>query len=237
MVVSAGIPELDEAVALIESLQADGLPYVSFKPGTVDQIRQVVRIAKAVSPTTIMVQVEGGEAGGHHSWEALDDLLAATYAEVRACDNLVLVAGGGIGTPERAADYISGQWAHAYGLPDMPVDGVLIGTAAMTAKELTPARSQAAARQDARYSGRRQVRRRVRPAGRPLGAVRQVRRWHVLRPEPPARRHLRARERLRRMRPSARARHEAPRRARLPPQGNHRSLNKTAKPYFGDLAP
>ena len=36
---------------------------------------------------------------------------------------------------ERAADYISGQWAHAYGLPDMPVDGVLIGTAAMTAKE------------------------------------------------------------------------------------------------------
>lgn len=99
VVVSAGIPELDEAVALIESLQADGLPYVSFKPGTVDQIRQVVRIAKAVAPTTIMVQVEGGEAGGHHSWEALDDLLAATYAEVRACDNLVLVAGGGIGTP------------------------------------------------------------------------------------------------------------------------------------------
>ena len=135
MVVSAGIPELDEAVELIKNLQADGLPYVSFKPGTVDQIRQVVRIAKAVAPTTIMVQVEGGEAGGHHSWEALDDLLAATYAEVRACDNLVLVAGGGIGTPERAADYISGQWAHAYGLPDMPVDGVLIGTAAMTAKE------------------------------------------------------------------------------------------------------
>ncbi|OQM71363.1 fatty-acid synthase [Bifidobacterium longum] len=135
VVVSAGIPELDEAVELIKNLQADGLPYVSFKPGTVDQIRQVVRIAKAVAPTTIMIQVEGGEAGGHHSWETLDDLLAATYAEVRACDNLVLVAGGGIGTPERAADYISGQWAHAYGLPDMPVDGVLIGTAAMTAKE------------------------------------------------------------------------------------------------------
>ena len=135
VVVSAGIPELDEAVDLIKNLQADGLPYVSFKPGTVDQIRQVVRIAKAVAPTTIMIQVEGGEAGGHHSWETLDDLLAATYAEVRACDNLVLVAGGGIGTPERAADYISGQWAHAYGLPDMPVDGVLIGTAAMTAKE------------------------------------------------------------------------------------------------------
>ncbi|PWG63835.1 type I polyketide synthase [Bifidobacterium callitrichidarum] len=135
VVVSAGIPELDEAVSLIKSLQADGLPYVSFKPGTVDQIRQVVAIAKAVAPTVIMIQVEGGEAGGHHSWEALDDLLAATYADVRACENLVLVAGGGIGTPERAADYISGQWARAYGLPDMPVDGVLVGTAVMTAKE------------------------------------------------------------------------------------------------------
>ncbi|MBT1174387.1 DUF1729 domain-containing protein [Bifidobacterium sp. LC6] len=135
VVVSAGIPELDEAVTLIKQLHADGLPYVSFKPGTVDQIRQVVAIAKAVAPATIMIQVEGGEAGGHHSWEALDDLLAATYAEVRACENLVLVAGGGIGTPERAADYISGQWARAYGLPAMPVDGVLVGTAVMTAKE------------------------------------------------------------------------------------------------------
>lgn len=135
VVISAGVPELDEAVELIKKLQADGLPYVSFKPGTVDQIRQVVRIAKAVAPTVIMIQVEGGEAGGHHSWEALDDLLATTYADVRACENLVLVAGGGVGTPERAADYISGQWARAYGLPDMPVDGVLVGTAVMTAKE------------------------------------------------------------------------------------------------------
>ncbi|MBM6700340.1 DUF1729 domain-containing protein [Bifidobacterium pullorum subsp. saeculare] len=135
VVISAGVPELDEAVELIHSLQADGMPYVTFKPGTVDQIRQVVRIAKAVAPTTIMVQVEGGSAGGHHSWESLDDLLMNTYAEVRACSNLVLVAGGGIGTPDRAADYLSGQWARVYDLPDMPVDGVLVGTAVMTAKE------------------------------------------------------------------------------------------------------
>ena len=135
VVISAGIPELDEARLLVRRLQEEGLPYVAFKPGTVDQIRQVVRIAKAVAPTKIIAQVEGGAAGGHHSWESLDDLLMSTYAEVRQCDNLVLVAGGGIGTPERAADYISGQWARAYGRPDMPVDGVMIGTAAMTAKE------------------------------------------------------------------------------------------------------
>ena len=135
VVVSAGIPELDEAVELIHTLNADGFPYVCFKPGTVAQIRQVVRIAKAVAPVKVIVEVEGGAAGGHHSWESLDDLLISTYAEVREQTNLVLVAGGGIGTPERGADYISGQWAREYDLPAMPVDGVLVGTAAMTAKE------------------------------------------------------------------------------------------------------
>ena len=135
VVVSAGIPELDEAVELIHTLNADGFPYVSFKPGTVDQIRQVVRIAKAVAPTKVLIEVEGGSAGGHHSWEALDDLLLSTYAEVREQPNLVLVAGGGIGTPERGADYITGEWSKEYGRPLMPVDGVLIGTAVMTAKE------------------------------------------------------------------------------------------------------
>ncbi|MFU0531211.1 fatty acid synthase subunit beta domain-containing protein [Gardnerella vaginalis] len=135
VVISAGIPELDEAKELVETLQVDGFPYVAFKPGTVEQIRQVVRIAKAVKPATIIAQVEGGSAGGHHSWESLDDLLISTYAQVRECNNLVLVAGGGIGTPSRAADYISGEWSNKYGLPNMPVDAVMIGTAAMTAKE------------------------------------------------------------------------------------------------------
>ncbi|KFI63716.1 Fatty acid synthase [Bifidobacterium cuniculi] len=135
VVVSAGIPELDEAVELVRSLNADGFPYVAFKPGTVEQIRQVVRIAQAVAPAKVLMQVEGGSAGGHHSWESLDDLLLDTYAQVREQDNLVLVAGGGIGTPDRAADYVTGTWAHAYGRPAMPVDGVLVGTAVMTAKE------------------------------------------------------------------------------------------------------
>lgn len=135
VVISAGIPELEEATALIQSLQAQGFPYVAFKPGTVAQIRQVIDIARAVPDSAVIVQIEDGHAGGHHSWENLDDLLLATYADIRATPNLVLCAGGGIGTPERAADYISGQWARAYGRTLMPVDGVLIGTAAMTALE------------------------------------------------------------------------------------------------------
>ena len=152
------------------------------------------------------------------------DLLAATYAEVRACDTLVPVAGGGIGTPERAADYISGQWAHAYGLPDMPVDGVLIGTAAMTAKEAhtSPEVKQllvktpgipADAKSDDVFA----------PQAAHWVPSGKFRRRHVLL----GLSHLHAdiyelENDYRRMRPSARARHEAPRRARLPPQGNHR---------------
>src|SRR6202034_1464689 len=37
----------------------------------------------------------------------------------------------------RAADYLSGRWAQAYGYPSMPIDGILVGTAAMATLEST----------------------------------------------------------------------------------------------------
>ncbi len=135
IVISAGIPELDEALELIERLHAEGFPYIAFKPGTVDQIRQVIAIATAAPDVQVIMQVEDGHAGGHHSWEDLDTMLLATYDAVRAHDNLVLVVGGGIGTPEKAARYLTGTWARRYGTADAPVDGVMVGTAAMTALE------------------------------------------------------------------------------------------------------
>ena len=238
VVVSAGIPELDEAVALIHDLQADGLPYVAFKPGTVDQIRQVVRIAKAVEPVTIIIEVEGGVAGGHHSWESLDDLLISTYAEVRAQSNLVLVAGGGIGTPGRAADYLSGQWARVHDLPDMPVDGVLVGTAAMTAKEAhtspevkqllvrTPGITDAAAKNEDPFApaGEQWV-----PAGGSVGGVAS------------GLSHLHA-DIYELENSSAECGRLLVRVMKHPEELESRrdeivaALNKTAKPYFGDLA-
>lgn len=136
LVISAGIPETDEAVAIIEDLQSAGIQHVVFKPGTVKQIRQVLAIAKEVD-TTVIAHVEGGVAGGHHSWEDLDELLLATYADLRSVPNLVVCVGGGIGTPDRAVDYLRGTWATAHGETAMPVDGVLIGTAAMATKEAT----------------------------------------------------------------------------------------------------
>ncbi|MGE0215396.1 fatty acid synthase subunit beta domain-containing protein [Mycolicibacterium sp.] len=137
VVVTAGIPDLEEAVELIEELHSVGISNVVFKPGTVDQIKSVIKIANEVPDKDVIVHVEGGRAGGHHSWEDLDDLLLSTYGDLRKYTNITVCVGGGIGTPERAADYLSGEWAAAYGFPPMPVDGILVGTAAMATKEAT----------------------------------------------------------------------------------------------------
>ncbi|HEU5057757.1 MAG TPA: fatty acid synthase subunit beta domain-containing protein, partial [Kofleriaceae bacterium] len=137
VVVSAGIPELEEAVELIDELNTVGITHVVFKPGTVDQIKSVIKIAAGVPGRDVIVHIEGGRAGGHHSWEDLDDLLLSTYGELRKLPNITVCVGGGIGTPERAADYLSGRWASEYGFPAMPVDGILVGTAAMATLEAT----------------------------------------------------------------------------------------------------
>ncbi len=137
VVVSAGIPDLEDAVELIDELNTVGLSHVVFKPGTVGQIKSVINIATEVPGKDVIVHIEGGRAGGHHSWEDLDDLLLATYADLRKLSNITICVGGGIGTPERAAEYLSGAWAKAYGFPEMPVDGILVGTAAMATLEAT----------------------------------------------------------------------------------------------------
>jgi fatty acid synthase, bacteria type len=137
LVISAGIPDLEDAVELIDELNDMGISHVVFKPGTIEQIRSVIRIATEVSTKPVIVHVEGGRAGGHHSWEDLDDLLLATYSELRSRSNITVCVGGGIGTPEQAAEYLSGRWSESYGFPSMPIDGILVGTAAMATKEST----------------------------------------------------------------------------------------------------
>ena len=193
VVVTAGIPELEEAVELIEELNGIGISHVVFKPGTVEQIKSVIRIAAEVPDRDVIVHIEGGRAGGHHSWEDLDDLLLATYAELRKCANITVCVGGGIGTPERAAEYLSGRWATQVRLPGDAGrrhprrhrgDGHPRGDHL--------ARGQAAARRDHRH---RPVGRRRKGAGR-----------HGLRAQPARRRHPRDRQRRVALRPSARRR-------------------------------
>ncbi|RNE49687.1 type I polyketide synthase [Corynebacterium alimapuense] len=137
IIVSAGMPPKDEAVALVKELREANFPWVVFKPGAVKHIRNVLDVADEVPEIPIIIQVEGGKAGGHHSWEDLDELLIATYGEIRQRANVILAVGGGIGTAERAAEYITGTWAAAHDLPVMPVDAIMVGTATMAVLEST----------------------------------------------------------------------------------------------------
>ena len=134
--VSAGLPEVPDAVALLDRLAASGIWLNAFKPGSDRQIRHVLAIADAAPQHTILVQVEGGRAGGHHSWEDLDELLLAHYDDLRRRPNVVLAVGGGVGTPERATALLSGAWSEeTWGLAPMPVDAVFMGTLFMAARE------------------------------------------------------------------------------------------------------
>lgn len=141
VVISAGIPPVEEAVELVEKLHGTNIPWVAFKPGTSAQVEEVLRIADALPRTTVIVQLEGSAAGGHHSLEDLDDVLAASYPRIRERDNVLLAVGGGIGTPARGAEYLLGTWAQRFGLPAAPVDAIMVGTAAMAAKESTASES------------------------------------------------------------------------------------------------
>ncbi len=141
VVISAGIPDVADALDIIRGLVDAGISYVALKPGSESQINQVLAIAhevgEALPDVTLIVQIEGGHAGGHHSWEDLSELLLATYPRLRSAPNVVVCVGGGIGTPERAAEFLLGTWSERFGVARMPVDGVLVGTAAMACLEAT----------------------------------------------------------------------------------------------------
>ncbi|MCK9249743.1 MAG: DUF1729 domain-containing protein [Solirubrobacteraceae bacterium] len=137
--VSAGVPDVEDAIALLDRLAAHGLRLNAFKPGTPDGIARTLAIADAAPHHVLQIQIEGGQGGGHHSWEDLEDLLLDHYAAIRRRDNLILVVGGGIGTPERARDLLTGTWSARHGRPPMPVDAILVGTAAMACAEATAA--------------------------------------------------------------------------------------------------
>jgi fatty acid synthase subunit beta len=45
----------------------------------------------------VLLQWTGGRGGGHHSFEDFHAPILATYASIRSCDNIVLIAGSGFG--------------------------------------------------------------------------------------------------------------------------------------------
>ncbi|KAF2800346.1 beta subunit of fatty acid synthase [Melanomma pulvis-pyrius CBS 109.77] len=128
----AGVPSLEIATGYIEDL---GLKHISFKPGNIDAIQAVITIAKAHPTFPIMMQWTGGRGGGHHSTEDFHAPILQTYAAIRRCNNIILVAGSGFGGSDDTYPYLTGSWASKFNQPPMPFDGVLFGSRMMIAKE------------------------------------------------------------------------------------------------------
>jgi fatty acid synthase subunit alpha len=133
--VAAGIPSTDKAGEIIEGLRAAGIRHVSFKPGSVDGIRQVVAIAAANPDFPIIMQWTGGRAGGHHSCEDFHQPMLQSYGAIRRHKNIVLVGGSGFGGADDVWPYLTGEWSVAYGAQPMPYDGFLFASRVMIAKE------------------------------------------------------------------------------------------------------
>lgn len=131
--IGAGIPSPEVVKDYIESIP--GLRHISFKPGSLAAIQQVVAIAQEYPHFPIGLQWTGGRAGGHHSWEDFYQPILATYGRIRRCSNIVLIAGSGFGSGDDTLPFLTGQWARRFGRPAMPFDGVLLGSRMMVAKE------------------------------------------------------------------------------------------------------
>ena len=142
LTVGAGVPSIEIASGYIHDL---GLKHISFKPGSLVAIQQVISIAKAHPTFPIILQWTGGRGGGHHSFEDFHQPLLDMYGRIRSCNNIVLVAGSGLGGADDSYPYLSGEWSLQYGYPAMPCDGILLGSRVMVAKEArtSPAVKQA----------------------------------------------------------------------------------------------
>ncbi|KNE99818.1 hypothetical protein PSTG_06906 [Puccinia striiformis f. sp. tritici PST-78] len=141
-VVAAGIPSTEKAKEIIAGLREAGIKHVSFKPGSVDGIRQVINIAAANPDFPVICQWTGGRAGGHHSCEDFHQPILATYASIRNHSNLILVVGSGFGSAEDVYPYLTGQWSRdRFDVEMMPFDGVLFASRMMVAKEAATSQS------------------------------------------------------------------------------------------------
>lgn len=132
LTIGAGIPSLEIAREYIETMN---LRHISFKPGSLEAISEVLLIARAFPDFTIGLQWTGGRGGGHHSFEDFHEPLLKTYNSIRECPNIVLIVGSGFGDGHEMFPYLSGCWSRSYGYPDMPIDGILLGSRMMVAKE------------------------------------------------------------------------------------------------------
>ncbi|KAI0856757.1 sterigmatocystin biosynthesis fatty acid synthase subunit beta [Xylaria cubensis] len=132
LTIGAGVPSPEVAAEYIETL---GIKHISFKPGSIRAIREVIEIAKKFPTFPIILQWTGGRGGGHHSCEDFHEPLVEMYSEIRRHENIYLVVGSGFGDGAGILPYLTGSWSLQLGKPAMPCDGVLLGSRMMVATD------------------------------------------------------------------------------------------------------
>ncbi|PIA14803.1 hypothetical protein COEREDRAFT_45909 [Coemansia reversa NRRL 1564] len=116
-------------------LHGAGLQYVGFTASTTDEVHRVLAIAEQSAPALIMLQWTGGRGQGRHSLDEFHMVLAATYSDVRRHSNVLLLGAAGFGTSEGALPYLSGEWATWFDRPVMPLDGIVVHSRVIAARE------------------------------------------------------------------------------------------------------
>ncbi|KAF5627600.1 fatty acid synthase subunit beta [Fusarium tjaetaba] len=132
LAIGAGVPSPDVAREYVERLR---LRHIALKPGSIEAIQATLEIARSLEPLPVVLQWTGGRGGGHHSDQDFHSPLRHMYGRIRAHPNVVLVVGSGFGSSVETFQYLTGDWATDMGLASMPVDGVLLGSRVMVAKE------------------------------------------------------------------------------------------------------
>ncbi len=133
--ITAGLPPADDCAELLAQLRQQGMHLNSLKLGSPEQVEQALAIADRLPGQPLILQLEGGRAGGHHGAVELEELLLHSYAAIRQRPWLLLAAGGGVGSPARVRALLDGTWSEALGRAPMPVDAVFLGTAVMACAE------------------------------------------------------------------------------------------------------
>ncbi|KAJ3071925.1 3-oxoacyl-[acyl-carrier-protein] synthase [Podochytrium sp. JEL0797] len=139
--IAAGVPSLDVADEVVANLKKAGIRHCSFKPGSVEDIRRVINIAKNSPDMPIILQWTGGRGGGHHSFEDFHAPMLETYGAIRRVPNITLVVGSGFGDAAGTVPYLTGEWSTQFDYAPMPFDGILVGSRVMVAKEALTSKS------------------------------------------------------------------------------------------------